>query len=138
VKACDPGGPQAAIEALRAELERLHQESLRRDEESRSRERNELNARIQRETEAEMVAKNELAKWLVRERFGLATMGVGVAFAMLLTVLPPGADKFVLYLGAFMCVLLGARQKDRAQRKIVMILPRISAGELVQFREKRW
>lgn len=135
---CNPGSHQPAIGELRRELDLLHQESLRLDEESRARERNERNVRMQREAEAEMAAKNDLATWLIRERFGLAAMGVGVAFAMLLTILPPGPDKFVLYLGALMCVLISARQKDHAQKKIATILPKISAGELVRFREKRW
>ena len=138
MKARDLGDHQSAIDAFRDELGRLQHEALRRDEECRAKERVELDARMHREAEAEREAKGELTMWLIRERFGLTAMGMGVAFAILLTFLPPAANKIILYFGALMCVLLGAWQKDRAQKKIETILPKISVWNLIQLRAKRW
>lgn len=126
------------LETLRKELKALNEEALRRDDEARAKEREAREEEVRHAAELEAAAKQELSRWLLRERFGLVVMGIGVAFGILLTFLPAAPGKIVLYGCALVCVLLGARQKDQAQKRIAAILPRLSAEDLVRLRAKKW
>jgi hypothetical protein len=138
MKSREPTDSLPGIDALRSELEVLNQEALRRDDEVRVKEREEREEQLRLAAESEAAAKQELSRWLLCERFGLVVMGVGVAFGILLTFLPAAPGKIVLYGCALICVLLGARQKDQAQKRIAAILPMLSAEDLVRLRAKKW
>jgi Flp pilus assembly protein TadB len=126
------------VDALARVFDVLQQEALQRDDRARAKEREEREEQIRRAAESEAAAKQELSRWLLRERFGLVVIGIGVAFGILLTFLPTAPGKFALYGCALVCVLLGARQKDQAQKRIAQILPRLSVDDLVALRAKRW
>ena len=123
---------------MRSELEILNKEALRRDDEARTEDRKARQDQLRLIAESEAAAKLELSRWVLRERFSLVTMGMGAAFAILLTFLPAVSGKVVLYGCALVCVLLGARQKDKAGRQIALILPKLSADELAKFRTMNW
>ena len=119
-------------------MEALNEESLRRDEESRSSERKVEEERLRLILEAESAAKQRLTQLVLRERFGVVLIGVGFAFAILLTFLPAAPSKPMLYGCALVCALLGARQRDQARREIAVVLLEISAEELRRFRALKW
>lgn len=126
------------IETLRSELEVLNQEALRRDDEARTKEREAREEELKRAAESATVAKQELSRWLLRERFGLVVMGIGFALAVLLTFLPGAPGTAELYGCALLCVLFGARQKDQAQGMIAELLPKLAAADLIEFQTKKW
>jgi Flp pilus assembly protein TadB len=126
------------MDALRRQLELLNEEALRRDDAARAEERDLREQQLGVQRESENAAKQELARWVLRERFGVMLIGIGCAFAILLTFLPATPSKVALYGCALLCALLGARQKDDAQRKIARILPLLSADGLGKFRAQKW
>jgi hypothetical protein len=129
-----PEHPQ--VQALRKELEELQLEALRRDEEARQAERD-ANERRQQFLESQQTrAKELLACWIMRERFGLIVVAIGIAFAGLLAILPPVAGKGWLYGCALACVVAGAWQKDRANRHIARLLPELSSADLLAVRRE--
>lgn len=131
-------GDRPEIDALRQVLEEFQQEALERDDKAWAKEREEREDQLRRQVESESAAKRDLSRWLLRERFGLVLIGIGVAFAILLTFLPTTSGKIALYGCALVCVLLGARQKDQAQKAIAQILPRMATHDLVSLRAERW
>jgi type I restriction enzyme R subunit len=79
-------------------------------------------------------ARAELARLVMRERFGLVTSGIGVAFLLLLVVLPPLPWKWLFYCCALLCIFAGAWQKDYANKRIARVLPKLGVSGVIAMR----
>ena len=133
----EPDEHSSSLRDLKDALASLQEEALRRDQkgrEARNAERKQFEDQVAREQED---TKRDLAKWVMKERFGFATISIGCAFAILLAVLPASPDKWLLYVCAFLCVLAGAWQKDRANKRIAKLLQKAGAQDVIGARP-RW
>ena len=117
---------------LKAHLAGLDAETLRRDGQERAHLAEEKAERDRQLQAAEALAKDKLAKATQRRRFGDAMMFIGVAFLILVAVLPPNSNKPLMYLGAAIVVFSGAVQRDWAHRRIAKLLPQLAGAELVR------
>jgi hypothetical protein len=132
-----PDVPSSPLRDLKDALASLQEEALNRDQkdrEDREAEKKEREEQIAREQEE---TKRNLANWVMKERFGFATIAIGCAFAILLAVLPASPDKWLLYVCASICVLAGAWQKDRANKHIAKLLQKAVAEDVIGARS-RW
>lgn len=121
----------SSLRDLKDALASLQEEALRRDQkdrEARETERREREERVAREQEE---TRRNLAKWVMKERFGFAMIAIGGAFAILLAVLPAAPDKWLLYACALICVLTGTWQKDRANKQIAKLLQKAGVEDLI-------
>lgn len=130
--------PPSKYRDLRAAFAALDQETLARDQQERETREAERRARKELVAHAQRHAQYQLAHWVMRERFGLITVGIGCAFAIILSVLPPLSWKWMLYLCAFVCVLAGAVQKDFANKRIATLLPKVGIDQVVATRPRNW
>ena len=132
-----PDEPPSSLRDLRDALSSLQEEALLRDQKDREAREAERKGREEQVTREQEQTKRDLAKWVMKERFGFATISIGCAFAILLAVLPASPDKGLLYVCAFICVLAGAWQKDRANKRIAKLLQRAGAQDVIGARP-RW
>lgn len=130
--------PPTPYRDLRAAFAAVDQETLARDQQERETREAEQRAREELAAHAQRQAKCQLAHWVMRERFGLITISIGCAFAIILSVLPPLSWKWMLYTCAFICVLAGAWQKDFANKRIAKLLPKVGIDRVVAARPRSW
>lgn len=122
--------PSRSADELKAHLAQLDAETLRRDTEERAQRAAEKEENERQLREAEIIAKDSLAKAIQRRNFGDAVIVIGVVFLLLVAVLPPNPHKDVLYLGAAFVIFCGAAQRDWAHRRIAKLLPELSSDVL--------
>ncbi len=130
--------PPAPYRDLRAAFAALDEETLARDQQERQAREAERRARDEQVVRTQQQTQSQLAHWVMRERFGLITIGIGCAFTIILSVLPPLSWKWMLYACAFVCVLAGAWQKDLANRRIAKLLPKAGVDHVVAARPRSW
>ena len=131
-----PDVTSSSLRDLKDALASLQEEALIRDQkdrEAREAEKKEREEQVAREQEE---TKRNLAKWVMKERFGFATIAIGCAFAILLAVLPALPDKWLLHVCAFICVLVGAWQKDRANKHIAKLLQKAGVEDVIGARAR--
>lgn len=114
-----PPPPKDLPDELAERFARLDEETLRRDQMERERVREEQ-AKI----------KVSLAKALQARSFADRLWQLGVAFTVLIAVLPSNPNKPVLYMCAFISVVVGAFWRDREHRKVARLLPLASEADL--------
>jgi hypothetical protein len=132
-----PDVTSSSLRDLKDALASLQEEALIRDQKDREARETERKAREEQVAREQEETKRNLAKWVMKERFGFATIATGCSFAILLAVLPASPDKWLLYMCAFICVLAGAWQKDRANKHIANLLQKAGAEDVIGART-RW
>jgi len=126
--------PPSTYASLRAALAAVDQETLARDQREREDREVERKAQGQQLLRQQEQARAELARLVMRERFGLVTSGIGVAFLVLLVVLPPLPWKWLFYCCALLCIFAGAWQKDYANKRIARVLPKLGVDGVIAMR----